>query len=94
MEIPIRGPEETDQTHPGVKFSQTRRGKRPATPFACCYARLNTGVSANWAYISTKRRSGGISPKIEDLRTGKLLVADRKSFGVRAKIWRTVDVDV
>ena len=36
MEIPIRGPEETDQTRPGVKFSRTRRGKRPATPFACC----------------------------------------------------------
>ena len=37
MEIPIREPEETDQTHSGVKFSQTRRGDRPATPFACCY---------------------------------------------------------
>ena len=37
MEVPIWGPEGTDQTHSGVKFSQTRRGDRPATPFACCY---------------------------------------------------------
>ena len=43
MEIPIRGPDETDQTHSGVKFSQTRRGERPATPFACCYVGAEHG---------------------------------------------------
>ena len=37
MEIPIRGPEETDQTHSGVKFLSDEARETPATPFACCY---------------------------------------------------------
>jgi len=37
MEIPIRGPEETDQTHSGVKFLSDEARGTPATPFACCY---------------------------------------------------------
>ena len=37
MEIPIRGPEETDQTHSRVKFLSDEARGTPATPFACCY---------------------------------------------------------
>ena len=53
---PVRGPEETDPAHHGVNFLHTRHGKRHRS-LVCLllFGRLNTGVSANWAYISTKR---------------------------------------
>ena len=54
---PVRGPEETEPAHSGVNFLHTRHGKRHRS-LVCLllFGRLNTGVSANWASMSTKRR--------------------------------------
>ena len=49
---PVRGPEETEPAHSGVNFLHTRHGKRHRS-LVCLllFGRLNTGVSANWAYL-------------------------------------------